>query len=580
MLTGRGPGVLRSRRLGAAALAVSTGAVMAATLSPTAAGATTGTTTGCSALAGTEIPAEEIGLPTSGAAVQSATLVEAADTETGLVPAHCDVRVAIEPVDPEAPDINVRVNLPISWNGKAMHFGGSGYNGSVPAATGAAPSAPPGVATPLARGYVTFAGDSGHTGGNARFALNEEALVNFGYAALKKTHDVAVALVQLRYGALPAYTYFVGSSQGGREALTVAQRFPDDYDGVLSRVPVVPFTALQLAGNRVGAAVAAGGWMNEAEIQLLSDATFAACDAGDGVEDGLIADYVGCEQDPAELLCPEGQDPAATDSCLSPAQVEAVRVVRSALEFEFPLADDVRSYPGWPVGHEAASWLFWIMGPMPLPETQDPGEVNPGGSAFPGTSAVANFGAQWVRYAIAQDPDLDTRTFDPDDPQWRERIQQVSEIVDSADPDLSAFRASGGKLIMQEFFGDYAQSPFAGARYFESVVDELGGRKTAEFARLYASPGADHGGMNAPAQVDWVSVLEAWVEHGTAPGDVVMTGLVDGVFRALPGCQYPAWPQYVEGPVEAAESFTCTGSDLDRHGARPAHGHRGGNGHR
>jgi feruloyl esterase len=551
--------------MGAAALAVSTGAVMAVTLLPGTAVAetTTGTTTSCADLAGTEIPAEAIGLPSSGAAVESATLVEAAETETGPVPAHCDVRVAIEPVDPQAPQINARVNLPISWNGKATHFGGGGYNGSVPAATGPAPSAPPGVAAPLSRGYVTFASDSGHTGGNARFALNEEALVNFGYAALKKTRDVAVALIEQRYGTAPAYTYFVGSSQGGREALTVAQRFPDDYDGVLSRVPVVPFTALQLAGNRVGAAVAAGGWMNEAEIQLLSDATFAACDARDGIEDGLIADYAGCQHDPAETLCPEGQDPAVTDTCLSPAQVEAVRVVRSALEFEFPLANDVRSYPGWPVGHEAASWLFWIMGATPPPATQDPGDVNPGGSAFPGTSAVGNFGAQWVRYAITQDPNFDTRTFDPNDPQWRERIQEVSEIVDSTDPDLSAFRASGGKLIMQENFGDYAQSPFAGARYFEAVVDQMGARKTAQFARLYASPGADHGGLNAPAQVDWVSILEAWVEHGMAPGDVVMTGLVDDVFRALPGCQYPAWPRYVGGPVEAAQSFTCAGSEPD-----------------
>ncbi|NEK60058.1 tannase/feruloyl esterase family alpha/beta hydrolase [Geodermatophilus sabuli] len=542
------------RRWGTAALALATGAVTAATLAPTAAAATT--PTGCADLVGTEVPADAIGLPTSGAVVDSATVVPAA----APLPEYCDVRFTIRRVDPDAPDVSARVNLPTDWNGRGMHFGGGGYNGVVPEATGNAPSAPPDTPPPLARGYATFASDSGHTGGNATFALNEEALVNFGYAALKKTRDVAGALIRARYGTDPHHTYFVGSSQGGREGLTVAQRFPDDYDGVLSRVPVVPFTALQLAGNRVGAAVAAGGWMNAAEIQTLTDATFAACDPRDGVQDGLIARYPDCDPDPAQLLCPPDVDPATSDTCLSAAQVDLVRTVRSDLELDVHLANGVRSYPGWPAGHEALSWPFWITGAAPLPETQAPGAVQPGGAPFPGTSAVANFGAQWVRYAIAQDPDLDTRTFDPDDPRWRERIREVSEIVDSTDPDLSAFRARGGKLIMQEHFGDYAQSGFAGARYFESVVDELGRRRTADFARLYVSPGADHGGQGAPSLVDWVSLLETWVEDGEAPRRVVQSGTVGTVARTLPACQYPEWPRYRGGPVEEAASYRCTGS--------------------
>ncbi|MFW3171704.1 tannase/feruloyl esterase family alpha/beta hydrolase [Geodermatophilus sp. CPCC 206100] len=547
-------GTRRRRRPGGTALVVGAVAVLVGTLVPTGTAAATGGGTGCAELAGTEVAAGAIGLPTGGAVVDSATVVPAA----APLGEYCDVRFTVRRVDPAAPDIHARVNLPADWNGRAMHFGGGGYNGTVPEATGNAPSAPPGTVPPLGRGYATFAGDSGHTGGNATFALNDEALVNFGYAALKKTRDVAMELVRARYGADPASTYFVGSSQGGREGLTVAQRFPDDYDGVLSRVPVVPFTGLQLAGNRVGAAVAAGGWMDPAEIALLTDATFAACDGLDGVVDGLIARYPDCDPDPAALLCPATVDPATSTTCLSQAQVDLVRTVRSDLEFDARMAHGVRSYPGWPAGHEAASWPFWITGAAPLPADQLPGSVQPGGVP-PGGSAVGNFGAQWVRYAIARDPDLDTWSFDPDDPRWRERIETVSEIVDSTDPDLSAFRAGGGKLIVQEHFGDYAQSGFAGARYFESVVDELGRRKTADFARLYVSPGADHGGQGAPALVDWVGLLEAWVEQGEAPRDVVLSGAVGDVARTLPACQYPEWPRYRSGPVEDAASYVCVG---------------------
>ena len=561
-------------RLRRGALVAGLTALVAAGLAPAtaSAGAPAGGTTrlDCGALAGSTVPAGRIGLPTSGARVTSAAVVPAAAATaavpaagtTPAVPAHpavpeyCKVLVSIAPVDPTAPAINAQVSLPVVWNGKAMHFGGGGYDGSVPDTTANAPSTPAGTPTPLARGYATFGSDSGHQGGTAVFALNDEALVNFGYAALKKTHDVAVTLIRTGYGHRPRYTYFAGSSQGGREAITVAQRFPADYDAVLSRVPVVPFTELQIAGNRVGASVAAGGWMNAAEIGLLSTATTAACDGLDGVTDAFIADYADCRPDPGALLCPAG-----TDTCLSQAQVDTVRVVRSPLALDFPVANGVTGYPGWPAGAEAASWPLWVMGATP-PSPQLPGTPdNPAGFAA-GTSFLGSLGAQWIRYAIARDPALDTLTFDPNDPRWRQRIQQVTEIVDSTNPDLSAFRARGGKLIVQEHFGDYAQSGFAGSGWFESVVDTLGPRRTADFARLYVSPGADHGGAGAPSQVDWVRVLEDWAEHGQAPGRLVLTGAVGGVQRTLPACQFPQWPQYRRGPVEDAASYRCTGREL------------------
>ena len=502
--------------------------------------------TSCTGLVGTTVPASAIGLPTTGASVTSATVA------TLPVP-HCQVNGRIAPVDPAAPNINFRVNLPVAWNGKAFQLGGGGFNGSVVTATGTAPSAPPGTPGPLARGYTTMGSDSGHQGGNAAFALNDEALVNFGYAQLKKTKDVAVFLMDAHYGSRPSRVYFAGSSQGGREAVTVAQRFPDDYDGVFSRVPVLNFTALQIAGNRMGTATVAGtgGWMNPAKVALLSNAVFAACDGRDGLVDGIVGNYARCSFQPAQLRCEGGVDTG--DTCLSDAQIAAVDTLRSPLRFDYPLANGVTFYPGWGTGHEQASWGAWVMSPAgPPPATQ------PAGTA-PGGAAIINFGAMTVRYFIARDPSFQTYGFDHNDPRWRPRIQEVSSIVDSTDPELSAFRASGGKMIIQEHMGDFAQSPYAGIEYYKAIVATLGKRAADDFVRAYVSPGADHGGGNAPSQVDMVAVLENWVENGIAPGNLVQAqSSPASLARTRPMCQYPAWPRYVGGDANVASSFRCT----------------------
>lgn len=496
----------------------------------------------CGDLAGATVPPDAIGLPTSGAVVDTADV----RPSTSTVAQHCEVQGRIAAVDPAAPDIRFRIALPDAWNGKAVHVGGGGYNGTVPEVTGNVPSAPPGTVPPLARGYAVFGSDSGHDGGNASFALNDEAMVNFGYAALKKTRDVAVEIMRLHHGAEPERTYFAGSSQGGREAVTVAQRFPDDYDGVLSRVPVLNFSGLQLAGNRVGTMVAAGGWIGPAQTALVHDAVMAACDGADGLEDGLIADYAGCEFDPTTLACPPG---VAADGCLSEAQVALIRTIREPLRFAEPVANGVSAYPPWPTGHEAG-WTQWVMGDAPPQPEQSPGVES-------GDGRIGNYGAQFVRYFLAQDPELPTRGFDHEAPRWRERIGYVSSVVDSTDPDLAAFHGSGGKLIVQEAMGDYGRSGYAGIGYVESVRAAMGGERADEFLRLYVAPGADHGGLGAPALVDWLTVLEDWVERGQAPGDLV-AAQTGSISRAMPACRYPAWPRYVGGNKADAGSFRCT----------------------
>jgi hypothetical protein len=504
---------------------------------------------GCARLQATAIPAERIGLPTGGATVSATTLVAATATQ----PEYCQVSGAIAPLDPNAPPINFRVNLPSDWNRKAMHFGGGGYNGSVVAATGTAPAAPAGTAAPLARGYVTFGSDSGHTGGNAQFAVNDEAMVNFGYAQLKKTRDVALFLLRSRYGSAPTHTYWVGNSQGGREGLTVAQRFPTDYQGVFVRVPVLSFTGLQLQGNRFAQALARpGGWLNAAEVATLQAGAIAACDANDGLADGVIANYGACNFNPATLRCPDGTD--AGDTCLSDAQIDTVNTLHTPLQFPWAIASGVTQYQGWGWGSEnnpANNWRSWVTGTSPS-----------GG-------LIASLGNQFAQYFIARNqPGFDPLTFDL--AQWEQRIKEVSAVVDSANPDLGPFFAAGGKLIIGEASGDYARSPNATLAYHDAVVARVGQASANQSMRLYMTPGADHGNVGNsgwPATTtDFLALLEDWVERGNAPADklVQVRNNTTAPFAAnaiRPVCRYPAYPRFTGpagGDVNDVNNYTCT----------------------
>ncbi len=165
-----------------------------------------------------------------------------------------------------------------------------------------------------------------------------------------------------------------------------------------------------------------------------------------------------------------------------------------------------------------------------------------------------------MQYVFARDPKLDVTKYRPED--YKARVLQVSELMDSTNPDLSRFAARGGKVVILEHMADYAQSPYAGIRYFENVQGKLGKEKTAEFARLYTAPGVDHVGSGAPANVDMLSVLVDWVENGKAPGDLEVTeqkveAPAFETLRALPLCQWPAWPHYQEAQVNQARSFYC-----------------------
>jgi Tannase and feruloyl esterase len=502
--------------------------------------------------------------------VDAATMIEAKSlsvAESGPTPASrispatpqfCRLLGHIDPSDPAAPPIRFQLNLPLQWNGRTVQYGGGGFNGTLITGIGLPPAAPFDGPSPLARGFATYGTDSGHESKPGEmpqlFAANDEAFTNFAHAAYKKVHDAAVVLIERSYGIKPERMYYMGSSEGGREGLTMAQRYPEDFDGIFARVPVINWTGLQHAGARSGLVTMGDGWIRPAQVKLVQDAVLVACDAKDGVADGLVEDAVGCKArfDPAPLQCAEGN---SGDQCLSQAQLSALRTLHSPYRFPFPLVNGVTEYPGWGVSGEAAKaygptggWSAWWLGSAP-----------PALPPLPTNGIAWIFGAGGLQHIFARDPNFDVRKYRPED--FADRVREVSALMDSTNPDLSAFKAHGGKLIMLEHMSDYAQSPYAGIGYFQKVRERMGEADVAGFMRLYTAPGVDHVGSGAPANVDMLSILVDWVENGRAPGDL---GVVEQqpvlpitVDRALPLCQWPAWPHYRAGDPKSATSFAC-----------------------
>ena len=523
----------------------------------------------CTALVA-PVPSAAIGLPSGAASIDSATwmpasalaVAERGATPAGRVtpatPAFCRLLGRIAPVSVDAPPILFQLNLPAQWNGRSLQYGGGGFNGTLITALGLPPAQRFDTPSPLAQGFITVGTDSGHqtkpTDAPQAFALNDEAFVNFAHASYKKVRDVSVALALRAYGRKPDRLYFMGSSEGGREGLTMAQRYPADFDGIFSRVPVVNWTGLMHVSTRAGLTSMGDAWLGPAQVKHAHDAVLAACDASDGVADGIVSDAVGCKArfNDASLRC--AATPVA--GCLNEAQVRAVQSLHSPWRSPFPLANGITEYPGWGVGGEGTpafgptgGWSAWWVG-----------------ASAPTQPAKADNGIAWIfgsgalRYVFARDPNLDVTRFRTED--HAARVLEVSTLMDATNPDLGAFNARGGKLVMLEYMADYAQSPYAGIGYFESVVKRLGQPAVGQFARLYTAPGVDHVGSGAPANVDMLGVLVDWVERGQAPANlqVVEQSLAPGfaVQRARPLCEWPAWPRFKGGDAAQAANFECT----------------------
>ncbi|MFH8612887.1 tannase/feruloyl esterase family alpha/beta hydrolase [Streptomyces sp. NPDC018029] len=486
----------------------------------------------------------------------------AAGSGTTATGSYCRADAALHPVDPRAPDIRMRVALPERWNGKAMMFGGGGYDGTIPDVTGNVPFGPTDGPRPLSRGYATFAGDSGHQAApdfkpvpslDGSFGLNDEAVRNFAGDALKKTSDAARFLMRTHYaGAAPTHSYFAGGSSGGREALAVAQRWPTDFDGVIAVYPAWNAVALNLFfGHEAHVLSRPGAFLNTTEQHLLHRGVIKACDGDDGLRDGVVADERGCRFDPRSVRCPQGRDTA--DTCLSDAQIHAVRALSSPLRFGHRLASGETGYPGFPFlsGADMTTPLLGM-------GTQAPSHPMPKNSGY-----GVQFWDQWVRYFVTRDPGHNPLTVDPRRPgAWQQRISELSAIQEAGNPDLTRFAEAGGKLLLLHGTADELVSHRSTVDYFQRVRQHMGKHATSDFARLYLVPGANHVNVDAAFAASWdsLSALEAWAEKGTAPSRPVVTDAnptADG--RTRPLCAHPSWPEYTgSGDPDSADSFRCS----------------------
>jgi len=525
----------------------------------------------CEQLAGMTVPASSIGLPTSGATVTAAKTVAASGTGAAASPEFCQVTGKISPVDQSAPNIQFQVALPTQWNRKVVMFGGGGFDGSIPDVTGNVPNGPIDKATPLGRGYATFASDSGHQANalaseDGSFGLNDEAVQNFGGDAVKKTHDAALAIIKARYAGAPAKAYFAGGSTGGREALAAIQRWPSDWDGAIAWYPAWDDAAALLGGQRMNRALAQpGAYLSVGKREAVFDAAMEACDTLDGVADGLISNQQQCNAtfDPTTatlkgvpLRCPNGADTG--DNCLSDAQIGALQTINTPTTFGFALASGETQYPGYNVWgadlgiSSRTSAVEPVVTFLALGSTQP---ANPMPVTAPYISVLTD---QWFKYSVTRNPSFDSLTLDPEQPGvWASRISALSAQLDTS-TDISAFKARGGKLLLVHGLSDVLVSTRATEQYFQRLQAQMGADEVETFARYYEIPGMGHASSSVfNATWDSLSALEQWVEAGTAPVGQVTTDTAGVPGRTRPLCDYPKWPMYSGGDVNSAASFQC-----------------------
>ena len=440
----------------------------------------------------------------------------------GNAPAHCRVAATLRPSNDS--EIKMEVWLPDSgWNGKLEGNGNGGWTGSISTAA---------LARGIERGYAAAMSDTGHEGGSASFALGHpEKLIDFGYRATHEMTIAAKAIIQAYYGQSPKLSYFTGCSAGGRQGLMEAQRFPEDYDGIVAGSPGANWSGRALLAVWIAQTVHRddASFIPASMFPIIHEAALASCDAADGVRDGVIENPEKCRFDPKVLLC---TSPGAKN-CLTAPQVAAVRKIYSGVTSSRGEA----IAPGFSPGSE----LGW----------------NTMAGANPFTIGIDLF-----RYVVFADAQWDFRKFDFDAD--IARTQLASAMLNALDPDLKKFSGRGGKLIQYHGWADPQIAPEASVEYYKSVVDQFAGEKNADdvaaFYRLFMVPGMAHcGGGEGTSSFDMIAALENWVEKKKAPEQIPAARVREGkTDRTRPLCPFPQVAKYRgSGSIDDAASFAC-----------------------
>lgn len=451
------------------------------------------------------------------------------------LPAFCRVAGTIKPTADS--NIQFEVWMPASgWNGKFQGIGNGGFAGSI---------SYPGLANSLARGYAAASTDTGHTGGDAAWALgHREKIIDFGYRAIHEMTEKAKGIVAAFYGSGPRRSYFSSCSNGGRQALMEAQRYPADYDGIISGAPANYWTHLAIGFVWNAQAMQdPASYIPAGKMRAIEAAALAACDARDGVKDSVIDEPPKCRFDPQALLC---QGPES-DSCLTQPQLTALKKIYSGPRD----SKGQLLFPGYPPGAETGGggWAGWITG------------------LAPGKGLQMFFSTQFFQNMVFDNPGWDYKTFHFDK-DVRTTDEKMGPVLNATDPNLGPFQARGGKLILYHGWNDAAIAAGNTINYYNDVVAKLGDRKASGFVRLYMVPGMQHctggpgpnnfgqwgAGVVADPQHDMSLALERWVEEHVAPGSIIATG----GSRTRPLCPYPQTAQWKgTGSTDDAANFVC-----------------------
>lgn len=506
----------------------------------------------CESLVKLTLPATSI----SAAQSQPAgTFTPPAGKPLANLPAFCRVVGEIHPVDDST--IKFEVWLPTSgWNRKFQGIGNGGFAGSIGFGQ---------LADAVAHGYATASTDTGHTGDgiDATWALSHpEKIADFGYRAIHETALRAKEIIRAFYGDGPKRSYFNSCSNGGRQALMEAQRFPEDYDGIIAGAPANYWT--HLLANAAWDVLALLGekdsYIPASKLPAIQAAALAACDALDGVKDGVIENPARCHFDPAVLQCAGPE----SDSCLTVPQVAALKKLYASSHS----SNGRQIFPGYSPGGEAepGGWGAWITGPAPE------------------RSLMFAFGTQFYKNMVFDNAAWDYHSFNVDR-DTKTADDKMARILNATDPDLRRFRARGGKLILYHGWSDAAIPALNTIDYYQSVVAKIGAKDAGSFVRLFMVPGMQHcGGGSGPnnfgqfgvphvdPQHDIDAALERWVEQGIPPEQIIATKYKNdsdpksGLVRTRPLCADPLVARYKgSGSTDEAANFSCAAPEPATH---------------